>query len=67
MDINLTNVVEIIDMRHNVFEVDLFFETLKKYNKVCLYLSQYENCTFDVISITCCKTHWGPSDKFCVK
>ena len=34
MNINLTNIIEIVDMRHKIFEVDLFFETLKKYNKV---------------------------------
>ena len=34
MNINITNIIEIVDMRHKIFEVDLFFETLKKYNKV---------------------------------
>ena len=34
MDMNLTNINEIVDMIHKIFEVDLFFETLKKYNKV---------------------------------
>ena len=34
MNINLTNIIEIVDMRHKIFEVDLFFERLKKYNKV---------------------------------
>ena len=30
MDINLTTVVEIIDMRHKVFEVDIFFWNIEE-------------------------------------
>ena len=39
MDINLTTVVEIIDMRHKVFEVDIYF--LKHWRNITKYVSIY--------------------------